>query len=339
MSVSAAVHYYEPFSYPEGENALPGHGGYFAFVSGATTFASGDIAEGNLQYTDALGNTLRSLGNHAVIDTAEEGRRVDNRVGLNLSQVTGNVLWFSLVGRQIAGTGARFFNAGFYVPDNTVEPPDAGTALDEAFSIGMPSGQYPEQRWRVSSRATGTTGWSSAISGTSTLEPAFLVVRVELNFEGSDLERYTIWVNPILNTAPLEDNGFSVTSSYSDFAAWTDLSYLRLAAGESTAGNPASSWILDEIRIADTWQEVMPYDPPFRITSIEPISAAGGCRLKWTASPGRLDVVEWSTDLVAWQPYPQSASLGTALTEFHTWNAPPPPPGAAAFYLRVNRTL
>ena len=298
--------HHEAFDYQAGEDALDGNGGFTARIAGAAA----DIGSGSLAYTDAMGHRLITRGGHVILDSDEEGAQVDERAPVNLAAASGNSIWVSVIGRQTAGTNSRFLNTGFYAPDNTVQPADSGTSTDEIFTLGMGSNLVPEQRWRLQSRATGSsTGFVSAASSVSTTQQAFLLARITLNAEGA-LERYTFWVNPLLDRQPPEDAGLTFLSTDSDINSWADIITLRFAAGEAQGANPASAAVFDELRVGDSWSDVMPFLPPLTLTHFSRDPVTGIVSLRWFVEPGSLDVVEWSPDLASWLPYPESLRTG-----------------------------
>ncbi|MBP7950913.1 MAG: hypothetical protein KA004_14775 [Verrucomicrobiales bacterium] len=333
--VQADLLYYEPFDYTPGEDALKGAG---RFLNEVNAGASGDIVGSTLEYRDAVGNALRVSGNHAHIDTSEEAAQVDNSGPISLVELDPehagiNVRWFSMIGEQTAGTNARFIGLSFRAPDNTYKPNDGGSNTDEILNMGMNSMQSP-QCWRIADRALTNNG-QFANSGTPTTVRSFVVVKMELNVDGGSLERYTLWVNPLLNAEPDPATGFTFLSPDSDISQWSDINLIRLASGYQNANGPSSSWLVDEIRIGESWSDVSPYEEGFRVESVMPMSE-GRIKLTWVTKPGRVDVVEWSADLQTWNPINESAILGAeqpALTEYTAT----PPVGSPHFFLRLRR--
>lgn len=330
-----------------GEDALAGQGGYAANGS-----LNADILETSLRYTDSAGNTLVTSGYSVEVDGADETGVVSNTKPIDFSAYTGGAIWFSLVAKQTAGTNARVMNLGFRAPDNTIVPADSNTTEDEILVVGLPTagslpvGAYAPQKWRIWDRTTGGAGSNLAIYELNPGNPlaketesvSFLVVKIELNAVGIN-ERFTLWVNPRLDAEPSSGTGVSFVSSNSNFASWSDLTQLRLAAGHTTSGTaPGSSWQLDDIRVGTTAADVMPYIP-FQVVNIQQ-TPSNGLALTWPAMPGITEGVEWSTDLQEWHPYP--ASLRTNLetptlnTElFSTWETPPM--GGGSRFHRVQR--
>ncbi len=303
----AGLLYYECFDYAIGEDCLKYHGGYAATPDPASG-ADADIASGSLRYMDAAGNTLITNGHHALVDGHEERATISNIAPvfhLPGQQPSGGEIWISFIGQQTAGTTNRFFSLSLRAPDNTVQPGDGDTNMDEIVNIGMPSNSGA-QLWRFWDRGTNANLWTSAISTTPSTQSSCLLVRVELNAVDGHLERYTLWTNPRLNLQPAEADGFRIVSNASDFNSWADLEQIRLAAGYNA--NEPSSWTVDEIRIADTWQETLPH-LPLAVTSLLPGSQPGNLKIGWQAAPGFQELVEWSPDLIEWFPYPTSVRL------------------------------
>jgi hypothetical protein len=267
-----------------------------------------------------------------LIDTHEERATVSNIAPVFRQpgqQPSGGELWISFLGQQVAGTTLRFFNFSLRAPDNTIEPADNDTNMDEVMALGMPSGA-DAQLWRLWDRSTGGNLWTSAISTTPSTQLCLVVARVELNAVDGLLERYTLWVNPKLGEAPSESEGFSVVSNASDFTQWSDLEQIRLAAGHN-AGSP-SAWVVDEIRMADTWQEALPY-LPLQVRATHPAPAAPA-QLQWITAPDFTETPESSPDLVEWFPLTVPVTLsGTGLAACGLALAPP-----GHRYFRVRRS-
>lgn len=330
--VRAGLLYYEPFDYPVAEDGLKYNGGFAANPDPASG-VDADIEAENLRYMDAHGLVLVSRGQHALIDTYEERTTVSNIAPvfrLPAQQPAGNQIWISFIGQQVAGTTARFFNLGLRAPDDTIQPPDGDTNMDEILALGMPSGAAA-QVWHVWDRSTGGNLWASAPSTFPSTQSSFIVARIELNAVEGFKERYTFWVNPLLDRAPVDSEGFSIVSNASDFNAWSDLEQIRLAAGY-TAG-AASGWQVDEIRIADTVLEVMPFIP-LRFDSLTINPHTGTLKVEWAPASGYVETVEWSPDLMQWFSIPQPPIFPLSPRAAFEWT--PPVPGQA--YLRLRRS-
>jgi hypothetical protein len=100
--------------------------------------------------------------------------------------------------------------------------------------------------------------------------------------------------------------------------------------------NPASDWVLDEIRIGETFTDVTPHHA-FQIISVVKDPQTQGLVIEWNAVPGETDVVEWSSNMQQWFPYAASSTTHPTGAETAIWTTPAPPAGP--FFLRVRRLL
>lgn len=326
--------YYEGFDYPAAEDGLKYQGG-FAANPDPSAGVDADIQPGSLRYMDAAGKVLLTSGNHALVDAHEERTTVSNIAPVLRPpgpQPSGNAIWISLLGQQVAGSTARFFNFSLRAPDDTVQPADSDTNMDEIVALGMPSGAAA-QRWHVWDRGTNANLWTSVMTQTPTTTLSLALVRVELNAVDGVLERYTLWMNPPLGKAPDEAAGQAMVSQQSNFADWSDLEQIRLAAGQNAAS--PTGWTVDEIRIADTWQEALPWQD-LSATLERLAQPAGGLQIRWTPAPGFTDGVEWSTDLINWFFYPASMRVNGPGLEPTSYQIPATPDPRR--YFRVRRS-
>ncbi len=321
---SADLLFYEAFDYPSGTDALGNVGGYTATFQDSL----GDVLPGSLRYTDAKGNVLVTSGNRAQLDGIANVNQVTHSMPFNLEAASGDALWFTLVGRQTGGQAGRFVNVSIRTDDDSVEPPDAGKAEDELIAIGLPATLLSGAPfWGVTDRSG--TYRQTALSEVSTYEQAFLVARVELNYDGA-LERVSFWVNPTLDETPSDAAARQFVSTYSDLPDWAAILAIRLQAAQGYA------WELDEIRIGDTWEDVAPYFPGPKIATWEKLPS-GAVRLFWLPLAGHEDVVEWSTDLRTWSPFGGSRHVGEPGEGVRQFDAAPPSGGGETFYVRIAR--
>lgn len=309
-SVQADLLYGESFSgirFPLFEDGLKNYGGYSANTSPAG--ADGDLVAGSLNYVDSAGNALATSGKHVLVDADEEAGTVSNVHVLPAPwNITGDAIWVSFVGRQTAGTNARFFNLGLR---------SAGATPTEIVAIGMPS-NAPAALWRIYDRS-GVAPFNFAMTNVPTPTLVFVLARMETNVDNTENERYTLWLNPRLDQAPDEAAGVTFTSPVSDIVSWNAITDIRLAAGGPPA-TPASAWTVDEVRIATTRQEVTPY-LTMAVTRFQ-LDATGAAAISWKAAPGALDTVQWSSDLMDWESYPASARINPDGAETATWTTP-----------------
>ena len=319
----AEVLYEESFSairFPRAEDGLRNYGGYSANTNPAG--ADGDMVAGSLNYVDSAGNALATSGKHVLVDADEETGTVSNVHVLAAPwAISGNTIWVSFVGRQTAGTTARFCNFGLR---------SASANPTEIVAIGMPS-NATGQFWRIYDRS-GTAPFNFVMTEVPTTTQVFVLARMEANVDAGELERYTMWLNPRLDQAPNEAAGYTFTSPVSDITSWNAVTEIRLAAG----GLPStpSAWKVDEVRIATTRQEVTPY-LTMDFTQVQ-LDTSGVATISWAAAPGAQDTVQWSTDLTDWQPYPASTRINPDGAETATWTTPPSL--LSRLFLRVTRT-
>ena len=310
-SAQAGMLYEESFSairFPRSEDGLKNYGGYSGNTSPAG--ADSDIVSGSLNYVDGAGNALATSGNHVLVDADEEEGTVSNLHVLPAPwNITGNTIWVSFMGRQTAGTNGRFCNFGLR---------SASASPTEVVAIGMPS-NASGQFWRIYDRS-GQTPFNFAMSEVPTTTQVFVLARMETNVNDTENERYTLWLNPRLDQAPEEAAGLTFTSPVSDLASWNAITELRLAAGGPTTA-PASAWIVDELRIATTRQEVTPY-LTMAVTQLQ-LNANGAATISWKAAPGARDTVQSSTGLIDWESYPASTRTNPDGAETATWTSPP----------------
>lgn len=337
LILRADVYFHDAFDYAPGEDALTLAG---RWASVRNPGAEADVVSGSLAYADGDGRQLRSSGNKALLDSAEEGVEVRHRADLDLSAHQGAVLWVSVLGQQTAGDARRFINLVFMTPDDAVVPADSNSDEDEAFALGVSSSSAPSN-WSLYNRAL-NNGRQIAMSMVATSQASLLLARIEPNFAGGEAERYTFWVNPRLGVPPPEADGISFSSKdgtgaeASDFNQWNELIAIRIGAGAASGQVPAASWLVDEIRVGSDWTDVLPWSPALEWLEPLPAPSSAGYTVKWRPANGRTDVVEWSADLRGWTPYEASRHLGQpgeASVEFQV----PASQDASHRFVRVRR--
>ena len=252
--------YYQPFDISPGEDGLANHGKFKSTVVGKVD-ADSDIVPGSLTYADAAGNELVTAGNFANVDTDDETSQVSNVAPFLIpAEYNSNTLWISLIGQQTAGNASRFFSLVLRGTDNISYPADKNLIEDEIISIGVSSKKL-SANWQIWDRESSSPASTMEFSKIPATQKAFLLVRIELNYDGTDRERYSLWVNPRLDQEPTQaDAGF--TSRHSDFSEWSEIRQIRLAAGYQLDQDPSSGWVVDEIRIGPTRKSVTPYVAP-----------------------------------------------------------------------------
>jgi hypothetical protein len=338
MPVHADLLYEESFSsvrFPINEDGLKNYGGFGPNETSGGGTSVANLMPAGLTYVDSAGNALATSGKHVLVDAADESASISQIHVLatkwNAPQVS-DTIWLSFIGRQTAGTSARFFNLAL-----RVNPPPSGTSPFEAVAFGMPSvipADPAKEFWRIWDRSSTDPLSNFAMSEIPTQTQVFLLARLESNVNASDLERYAVWFNPRLDQAPNESAAVGFTSSASDVTAWSDISEIRLGAGYTNVNGPASSFVIDEIRVGTTWKDVTPY-LAMNATSVQ-LGANGSTTISWTAAPGAQDTVQWSTNLIDWEPYPTSTRVNPTGSEIATWTSPPT--AQTRLYFRVSRT-
>jgi hypothetical protein len=337
VPVYAELLYEESFPeirFPVNEDGLKNYGGFGPNESSNAASSQANLVPGGLTYVDSAGNALATSGKHAWVDTAEESATISHAHTLATRWTAPNVgdtIWLSFIGRQTAGTSARFFNLSL-----RINPPPSGTTPFEAVVFGMPSVTPPDpgkQFWRIWDRGSSDPSSSFAMSEVPAQTQVFLLARLESNVNASVLERYAMWLNPRLDQAPDESAAKGFTSTVSNVTSWSDISEIRLGAGYTNANGPASSFVVDEIRVGTTWRDVTPY-LALNATSVQ-LGANGAATISWTAAPGAEDTVQWSTNLLDWEPYLASTRVNPTGSEIATWTTPPST--RTSLYLRVAR--
>jgi hypothetical protein len=338
LVAAAEPYFYESFDYALGEDALTA-----APLWETVRFpgSEADVLAGSLSYRDSEDRELLTAGAKVLVDTAEEEKEVRHRAPLDLSSHQGPAVWVSLLGQQTAGDARRFINLSFMVPDDVVQPPDSNKDEEEAFALGTSSSENPSG-WSLYNRAS-NNGRRVALSAVPTSQTSLLLGRIELNHLGSEVERYTFWINPPLGTVPAEADGLSFTSANtageeaSDFAEWAELTGMRIGAGVLLGASPAASWLVDEIRVGAGWADVLPWSGPLELLSPLPAPGPDGFEMVWRPSPGRTDIVEVSTDMLTWTSHETSRHTGQPGELSARFKVPAPPAGTPSFYARVRR--
>lgn len=245
---------YEGFNYPPQEDGIFKHGTFRRGYPGADA----DIIAGSLEYVDAVGNKLITSGNAAFVDGAEEQSEMNNVCPINVPLGTSGEIWISLIAQRTSAPSQRFFNFTLRTLDNVSIPHDPNAVPDEIIAVGVMTDAI-SQNWQIWDRSSHSPVGGEAISNTASSERSFLLIRGELNVDGKPNERFTLWVNPRLDHNPDHQEAVYFTTKYTNLADWGELKEMRLAAGSLKDNTKAPSWLVDEIRIATTWQEVTPH--------------------------------------------------------------------------------
>lgn len=267
IAAHATLFVYEGFDYAAGANALNSKNGGTGYSAAYSSNNNADVVSGSLEYTDALGNHLTTLGNHAFMDSTTVGdpnaaspvsiapnRNVTTTPFTNLSDAA--PLYISFVGQQTAGDLRDVTVSLFAVNNGTF-----GTQERLSIGHGNPSALNAtdgNQNWGAYAVAVGQNG---AYSNTPATTQSLIVVRVDLNVSGA-LDRFRVYVNPNMDAEPTTADAES--SSYDFLVGWEEINRIRMRAGGSSSslGLGASQLAVDEIRVGTTYADVTPIPEP-----------------------------------------------------------------------------
>jgi hypothetical protein len=240
----AALLAYEGFEYDVG-NALNGSGAPNAqwtaawdnlgVVGGTTT-----IQAGSLTYTDAAGDTLPTTG-QSILNSGIDG--TNSQQGRNLVARRGTddtSTWISFLGQRTGAKSPTFVRgANFTLIDTTA-------ANAERLNIGENS-NLAQDTWMVR-QPPGSANDKFSTVPFETL--SLFVARIDHKLGNDD---YFFWINPLLKTVPLD------SSAAGSSIGLTDLSFdrVRTFAGNPAGGNPHAEWLMDEVRIGESYSDVV----------------------------------------------------------------------------------
>lgn len=233
-SARAVLIAYDGFDYASGAVDGLGDGSSFGFAGNWTTAAvSGNVTTGLSRLplvvtggaADMTGATTTT--NFRVLAEA-------------LSPANATETWISLLAQRTADTaltnfvGLSFYNGG-----------TANPSTEFAISTTVQASTNPQQ-WRVVDLNNGgTTAWTNSGSAIVNNQVDLLVTQIVWNADGD--ETVNLWVNP-----PATGLGTPTTRSI----ALAGIDRLRLASQNG------ASFIFDELRIGESFADVMPVIPP-----------------------------------------------------------------------------
>jgi hypothetical protein len=267
---------YEGFDYAAG-TSLVGQNGGLGFTNAWQANGSPNTAPGfsaiiqaaGLSYKDSKGNTLVTAGGSALF-TGQYGTAQPTRDFLGRG-TDGTTTWISFIGDR---QGPTTNNTG--TPFN---PYPRGSSLafftsGERFSVGSASGAT-NGNWYLTPTGTAASGVPTT---TPISQQSLLVVRVDY-LAGND--NAYLFVNPDLTTEPLIGNASATLLGV------TDLSFYRLrpfaGASDAANGRPYADFVMDEIRIGDTFRDVTPFvavpEPSVLVLSLIGLAVAIGRRV------------------------------------------------------------
>jgi len=251
-ATSASLIAYEPFDYPpspagtDTNNHLPGitgldggigfDGAWTDNVQATSTFGSANRATGiagpddfpshdrqtPLSYTDANGNVLPTQGNQA--RTSFGGISIASRDLDGTYGNPGDTIWLSFLGQSAnATTGTRW----------------AGFSLGDSDGLYFGRSRNSQGNWGVAHLG------NPLIESTTPLnQQVFYVAKLEYNIDPNEDSKITLWINPLLDTEPLENDGWVGYAKLSSF------DFILMAGNFSTD--------LDEFRLATSYFSVIP---------------------------------------------------------------------------------
>ncbi len=146
---------------------------------------------------------------------------------------------------------------------------------------------------------TSSTNFQYTISGDLTLyagQTYLIVLRVRRPLPNQFF--LDVWINP-----PAAYPGSLVVPGigHSTFTSEVLMDTLGLGISSVDTGGPASTAILDELRIGYTWNDVVPQGPPPPLVPDLQITRA--FKLSWQTDPAKIYQVQTSYDLTNWLPF------------------------------------
>ena len=158
-------------------------------------------------------------------------------------------------------------------------------------------GAVPEGRAlvRLGSPPTGVgkcQGRAVGIAGSGRLgelEPDRTYLFVASYDLGPDVDEVCLWVDPPLGREPLRSDGSRAART--EFGRSRELVIDVEGHGPAGADGAFASWTIDELRVAGTWQDVIPLAIDAEVVPASPARpvltrSAGGVRLDWSAVEG-----------------------------------------------------
>jgi hypothetical protein len=300
------------------EDIPPDPNGVDPFVNPAssTLDAASTILAGSLGYTDLDGRILVTSGN--MLHNSGTNLNATSRPARNLAAfaiTNGTTVWISFVGKR---TGASNETTGGYdrgANFSLFNTNTWGTNTSGRLAFGESSGTVAAQTndtWGVVPLGTGSLRRHSTYHFTN---QALVVVRIDFHDDDdpttvSDTNNFDdlyIWLNPtnlavepnislaFTNILSTETNGAGVPNGI-------DMAFNRIVmfAGNLSGANPAAEWLFDELRIGNSYADVVPFvgGPPSispRFTAIVP--SGGGMSLTVTGAPNTTLTMELNLNL------------------------------------------
>jgi hypothetical protein len=272
-SVRATLLVYEGFDYTAGANALNSKNGGTGYSAAYSSTNNADVVAGSFSYTDANSMPLLTAGNRAFLDSTTVGAPDGTAVSIapirnvttsNFSSLSGP-LYISFLGQQTAGDMRDVTVSLFAATNGTF-----GTQERLSIGHGNPSAAGAtdgNNHWGAYANAVGQQGAYSNVLATAL---SLIVVRVDLNVSGT-LDRFRVYVNPLLGTEPVAADADS--SAYDFLTDFSEINRVRMRAGGSSSSTTglnlgASQLQVDEIRIGTAYADVTPVPEPSAVASM-----------------------------------------------------------------------
>lgn len=236
VQANAGLIAHEGFDYADGVSLNLQNGG-FGFSSAWTNEGSGVTVSASAPGFTYSG--AESVGNKVYLEgAAAVGGNVANSYR-DLSSTMGadsTTVWFSLMGQRINNASTRYFNFAFF---------NGGS---EGLAIGEPSANAADL-WSLRVNAAPAVMSNSTVSIYS---QAFLLVRID--FGAADSDTAWMWANPDLSL------GEPATGTAEAYITGRNMTFnrYRLSAGGAQTGNPQAMGYFDELRLGDTYLDVIP---------------------------------------------------------------------------------
>ncbi|HEY1789423.1 MAG TPA: hypothetical protein VGJ73_14790 [Verrucomicrobiae bacterium] len=260
MAAQAQLLVYEPFNYPSGTFATGTAGTGTGETGNWTCGLSGTIVSG-LTYTGlpVANRALSSSGGRQFISFANP-----------LTPVTGTTNWISFLYTASGNMGGNVDGVYF---------PNGGTGLYFGFGMAPNSGTQGGlglgSMTTTGSSAAGATSIASSFQGTYGIT-YLVVIKIVFNTSGNN-DTITVYLNPVAGaTAP----GVSATYTVSSFDVGT-------ITGIGLNCQGGASITADEIRVGDTYGDVVGYvPPPSAPTGVTATPGINMVTLNWNAVSG-----------------------------------------------------
>jgi hypothetical protein len=238
--VSAALIAYEGYDYAVGSNILGENGGSGWANAWSGSSPSATVGDRDIQAPGATYPGLATTGNKAFISATNQTERTLS-AGVQGAGTAEEMLWFSFIGQRSGPNNTRFFGLSFY----------QGTSAsgNERFTIGEPSGNASDL-WGA--HFTSTAQGRVEAAGASINTESLLLGRIDFHANAND-DLY-LWVNPNLS---LGEPAIG-TANVSSLGLWNLAFGIVSTRAGTTSGGTHGSAYYDEIRIGNTFSDVIP---------------------------------------------------------------------------------